>query len=237
VVAALALATVFAAAPSAAPSDAHVPFAASVEEAKAHLLMARELYAAGDAREAALHASHPVQEIGGRITGPVTCADAALGGRVRDALKTPRRDVDARIPRAGFERNLDATVALLDEAVARVVPAEVRGTLAYRTAVLRTVLVTCVKEYDEGEKNGRITQVVEYHDAYGLFRRSQALYRELAPALREASAQQAAVADERFASVARAFPGLTPPAAPMSTAALKDAVTALVQALTLSARS
>lgn len=227
-VAALALATVLAA----ASSDAHIPFAASVEEAKAHLLVARELYAAGDAREAALHASHPVQEIGGRITGPITRGDAGLGGRVRDALKTPRRDVDARIARAAFERNLDATVALLDEAVARVVPPDVRGTLAYRTAVLRTLLVGLVKEYEEGEKNGRITQVVEYHDAYGFFRRSQALYRELAPALREASAQKATVADERFASVARALPGLTPPAAPMSAAALKDAIMALVQALT-----
>jgi hypothetical protein len=232
VVLALALAAVLAAAP-AAPGRDHVRFAASVEEAKSHLLMVRELYAAGDAGEAALHASHPVQEIGGRITGPVTRASAGLGGRVRDALKRARRDVDARIARAALERNLDATVAVLDEAVARVVPADVRSTLGYRTAVLRTLLVTLVKEYEEGEKNGRITQVVEYHDAYGLFRRSEALYQELAPALREASAQKAAEADERFAAVARALPGLTPPAVPVSTVALKATITALVHTLTL----
>lgn len=231
-VAALALATVLAAAPAPAASEAHVRFATSLEEVRAHLLVTRELYAAGNAGEAALHASHPVQEIGGRITGPVTRADAGLGARVRQALKAPRRDVDARVPRATFERNLDATLTVLDEAMARVVPADVRGGLGFRTAVLRTLLLALVKEYEEGEKDGRITQLVEYHDAYGFFRRSQALYRDLAPALREASPQSAARADEQFAAVARALPGLTPPATPASTAALRKIVTDLVQALT-----
>ena len=73
---------------------------------------------------------------------------------------------------------------------------------------------------------------MEYHDAYGFLRRSEALYRDLAPALREVSATRAAEAEERFAPLARALPGLTPPPAPVTAAALKDAVTKLVQALT-----
>ncbi len=232
-IAALVLASVVAAAPASAPADTHVRFAVSVEEAKAHLLVVRELYAAGDPREAALHASHPVQEIGARITGPITRADAALGARVKDALRAPRRDVDARVPRATLERTVDTTEASLDEALARVVPADVRATLAFRAAVLRMLLDAMVKEYDEGEKNGRITQLVEYHDAYGYFRRSQALYQEVAPGLKEASARSAALADERFAALARALPGLAPPATVVPTATIKETVAGLVQALTL----
>ena len=231
-VVAAATAGVLAAAPGTAATDAQVRFATSVEEAKAHLLVVRELYAAGQPGEAALHASHPVQEIGGRITGPVNRVDAALGGRVREALRAPRRDVDARVPRASLERTLDATVASLDEAVARVVPADVRDTPAFRTAVLRTLLKALVKEYEEGEKNGRITQLVEYHDAYGYLQRSLAVYQSIAPALRQASPGKAAVVEERFAILARALPGLAPPATVMSTAAVAETVTTLVQALT-----
>jgi hypothetical protein len=231
VIVALVLATLVAAAPQGTPTETHVRFTVSVEEAKAHLLVVRELYAAGNPGEAALHASHPVQEIGGRITGPITRADPALGARLKDALRAPRRDVDARVPRAALEHTVEATVAALDEAVARVVPADVRATLVFRTAVLRSLLNAMVKEYDEGEKNGRITQLVEYHDAYGYFRRSQALYQELAPALKEASPRQAALADERLATLARALPGLAPPATVVQTAAMKETVAGLVQAL------
>src|SRR5262249_144805 len=109
--------------------------------------------------------------------------------------------------------------------------AEVRDTPAFKMAVLRTLLKALVKEYDEGEKNGRITQLVEYHDAYGYLQRSLALYQSIAPALRQASPGKAAVAEERCAILARALPGLAPPPTVMPTAAVAETVTTLVQAL------
>jgi len=220
-----------AAAGPAAGSEAQVRFTAAVEQAKAHLLLCRELYGARQVREAALHASHPVQELGGKIFGPIKRADAALGERVQTALKQPRRDVDAKVPRADFERNLDATVALLDEAVARVVPAAVTGGLSFKLAVLREMFAGLEKEYGEAEKKGKITQIVEYHDAYAFSARIQALYRDLAPALRQASAPTPAVVEERLALLARGFPGLTPPTSPIPMATLHEHLVAIARAL------
>jgi len=149
--------------------------------------LSRYVLVAGDVGEAALHASHPVQEIGGRIFGPVKRVDAGLGERVQEALRRPRRDVDRKVKRADFERNLDATVALLDEAMTRVVPPGVVESLGFKMAVLREMLGGLEKEYDEAYKNGWITQIVEYHDAYAFFVRIRALYLGLAPALGQTS--------------------------------------------------
>ena len=224
------LVVVFAVAAPATP-QAHARFVGAVEQAKAHLLVCGELYAGGQAREAALHASHPVQEIGGRIYAPVKRVDATLGERVQAALKRPRRDVDAKTAPAELQRTLDATVALLDEAVARVVPSALAGTAGFKAAVLREMLTGLEKEYDEAYKEGAITQLVEYHDAYGFFARGRSLYRDLAPALRQVSASSAAIAEQRMAVLARAFPGLTPPASPMSLATLREHLAALSRAL------
>lgn len=227
---ALVLAALAVAGPS-TPLDPHVRFAAAVEQAKAHLAVCRELYAAGETGEAALHASHPVQEIGGRIFGPVKGVDPALGQRVQEALRQPRRDVDKKVRGAALERTLDATSALLDEAVQRVVPPAVERSLAFKLAVVREMLAGLEKEYDEAYKGGWITQMVEYHDAYAFFLRIQTLYRALAPALVEASASTVPVVDERLATLARGFPGLTPPTPPMTMDALRTHVAAISRAL------
>jgi len=227
---ALVLAALAVAGPS-TPLDPHVRFAAAVEQAKAHLAVCRELYVAGEVGEAALHASHPVQEIGGRIFGPVKRVDAGLGERVQEALRRPRRDVDRKVKRADFERNLDATVALLDEAMTRVVPPGVVESLGFKMAVLREMLGGLEKEYDEAYKNGWITQIVEYHDAYAFFVRIRALYLGLAPALGQTSPSTPPVVDEHLAALARAFPGITPPAAPITMASLRSHVAAISSAL------
>ena len=228
---ALVLAAALAVAGPSTPLDGHARFAAAVEQAKAHLAVCRELYAAGETGEAALHASHPVQEIGGRIFGPVKRVDAALGERVQEALKQPRRDIDRKVKAAGLERTLDATVALLDESVRRVVPPAVERSLAFKMAVVREMLTGLEKEYDEAYKSGWITQMVEYHDAYAFFLRIQTLYRALAPALVDASSSTVTVVDERMAALARAFPGLTPPTPPMTMDTLRTHLAAVSKAL------
>ena len=60
-----------AAPPLAHGEDALAAFAANIEKCKAHLAVSAELYAKGD-RAAALHASHPIQEIGNKVIGPAS---------------------------------------------------------------------------------------------------------------------------------------------------------------------
>lgn len=232
-IAVIVLAAVAFAAPAAPHSKDDTRFAAAVEQAKAHLVVCRELYAGGKAGEAALHASHPVQEIGERILGPARRADAALGERVQAALKRARLDVDAKVAPAKLERGIEDTFELLDRAITQVVTGPVTRSFAFKVSVLREMLAGIGKEYDEAYKNGKITQLVEYHDAYGFFVRSRALYRGLVFELRQASAGAASEADVRFTTLERALPGLTPPTSPMSMASLKDTLASITSAISV----
>jgi hypothetical protein len=86
-------------------------------------------------------------------------------------------------------------------------------------------------EYDEAYKAGKITQMVEYQDAYAFFKRAQAAHRDLTPALRTKNPAMAGELDGQFAALAKALPGLTPPASPIPAAHMQAMVAAMVKSL------
>lgn len=198
------LAIVAPAAVNAQASVADVRFVVSVEQARAHLLASRELFNAGQASQAAL---------------------------LQAALKVPRREIDAKAPRERVEKGFDEAGARLTEAVARVVPESTASSLTFRSRVLGELLRGVETEYDEAYKGGRITQQVEYQDAWAFFQRARALHRELAEPLRAAAPEAAKLVEERLAILGRNFSALAPPASPMPIAALREHVEALTRAL------
>lgn len=199
-------------------------FVANVEEAKAHLLISRELYAAGQTAKAALHSSHPVQELGNLVIGPIRKVDPPRAEGVRALLKKPRAAIDAGVRPTAYAALVAEVSASLDEAVERTVPAELRSDRRFRARVIALLLRALVEEYDEAWKTGRIVQAVEYHDAWGFFQRAYALYREIAPGL-----PGSAGAD--FAALARGFPGVSPPPAPLPPDRVKELVARLTASL------
>jgi hypothetical protein len=210
--------------------DALVAFAANIEKCKAHLAVSAELYAKGD-RAAALHASHPIQEIGNKVIGPASKVSPELGDRVRAALRRPSADLAGRVSPSQYDRVVREAVATLDEAVERVVPKERRASLSFRGRILTDLLLGMASEYDEAYKAGAITQAVEYQDAYAFFKRAQAAHRDLAPALRAKDSALAADLDRQFAALARALPGLTPPTPPMPADRMQATVGPLAKSL------
>jgi hypothetical protein len=211
--------------------DAQVAFAANIEKCKAHLAVSAELYATGD-RAAALHASHPIQEIGNKVIGPASKVSAELGDKVRAALRRPSADLTGTTSPSQYDRVVREAAATLEEAVERVVPKERRASLAFRARVLADLLLGMATEYEEAYKAGKITQVVEYQDAYAFFMRAQAGHRDLAPALRAKNPALAAELGRQFAALARALPGLTPPASPMPADRMQATVATLAKSLT-----
>lgn len=211
--------------------DPQVAFAANVEKCKAHLAVSAELYAKGD-RTAALHASHPIQEIGNKVIGPASTLSAELGDKVRAALRRPSAALKGTTSPSQYTRVVREAAATLDEAVERVVPKERRASLTFGARVLTDLLLGMVTEYDEAYKAGKITQVVEYQDAYAFFKRAQAGHRDLARALRAKNPALAAELDGHFAALARALPGLAPPASPMPADRMQATVAALAKSLT-----
>ena len=197
--------------------DDQARFVADVEQAKAHLLISQELYAAGQAPKAALHASHPVQELGNRVIGPIKNVNGALGERVRALLKKPREAVDGHVARPQYEALVTEVSGALDDAVNQVVLKDVRASVAFQAKVIGRLLDAVVEEYDEAWKSGKIAQIIEYQDAYGFFRRAHALYRTIASRLPRSS-------DADFAALASGFPGVSPPAAPLPLGRVKALV-------------
>ena len=210
--------------------DPLVVFAANVEKCKAHLAVSAELHAKGE-RAAALHASHPIQEIGNKVIGPAARASPELGDQVRAALRRPSAELAGRTTPAQYERVVRETAATLDESVRRVVPERRRSSLAFRARVLADLLTGMATEYDEAYKSGRITQMVEYQDAYGFFNRAQAVYKGLAPALRGKNAELSRELETQLAALAKVLPGLAPPASPMPADRMQATAAMLAKAL------
>jgi hypothetical protein len=227
----LALGLLLPAAAVLAQEDGEVAFTANIEKCKAHLAVSAELYTKGD-RAAALHASHPIQEIGNKVIGPASKVSAELGDKVRSALRAPSADLKGTTSPSQYARVVSEAAASLDQAVERVVPKERRASLTFRARVLADLLLGLVTEYKEAYNAGKITQVVEYQDAYAFFKRAQAGHRDLAPALRAKNPALAAELDGQFAALARVLPGLTPPPTPVPADRIQATVAALVKSLT-----
>jgi len=221
----LLLATVLAlTAPAAAqPALDPVRFATEAEKVRAHLTVSEELYVVGQSRSAALHAAHPVHEIGNRIIGPLRRTDPAQADRLRAALREPGRALDGKVPPARYAQTVGAVLRTLDDAVTHVLGAAPLMAPGLRVRVLAALLEHLADEYDDSIKAGKIVQPVEYQDAYALFRRVRALYDTL-PA-------EARRADADIAALAKALPGITPPAPPMPAATLRKTAQRIAAAL------
>jgi hypothetical protein len=221
----------FAASATAQAPDSLVVFAVAVEESKGHLVVSRELYAGGDRGRAALHAAHPVQEIGNRLIAPVKRVDSALAERLRVALKAPGGDIEQRVSASRYSDTVATTFSVLDSALERVIPAPQRTDLGFQTRVLATLIRALVEEYEEGVKDGRVTQVVEYQDAYGFFRRAQELSRTVDRAARAKNAAAAQRLQDEMAALARTFSVVSGPGLPLTVQQLKEHADSIVIAL------
>ena len=210
----------------AAPATAQPPadvvrFAIDAEKARGHLLVSEQLAMLGSGRGAALHAAHPVQELGNRLYGPVRRVDPARADALREALRRPGRSLEAKEPPARYAAIVASVAKTLDEAITLVAGAETRASVSFRSRVIAGLLAEIAEEYEDAIKNGRVTQPVEYQDAYGFSQRVKSLYESL-PA-------EARTADADIASLSKALPSREAPKAPLAPKELK-ALTARITA-------
>lgn len=209
----------------------HARWAADIEQARGHLLASREAYRRGQHIRAGVHASHPIQELGYRLWRPVRAVDPDLGARVQAALKEPGWAVQARLPVQEYDALVERTDALLDRAVARVVPEAVRSDPRFTAQVMEALLTAIDEEYAEAVAGGRVVLEIEYQDAWGFFQRLRVLWPSLRGRLTGPQAAAVATADGRIAFLERAFPGIDAPAAPVPVERVKPALDAVAAAL------
>ncbi len=232
---AAALLVVIAAAPARAQTstpDPNAAFLADVEKVKAHFLVSQELYAAGQAGPAGVHAAHPVHEIGERVVRPIRqAAGPEAAERARTLLKQPGRTLSSKPLASAYRDAVTQASAGLDDLGNRVVPAPTRDSVPFRARVIALVLDGFVDEYDEAIKGGKITQPIEYGDAWAFLQRATARYREIAERVTARAPATARAIEADFAALARGFPGITPPTTPLSLDEAKTLTKRLREAL------
>jgi hypothetical protein len=216
---------------AAAEVDDALKYVDAVEQAKGHLLASRQAYRLSRKARAGVHAAHPNQELGFRLWRPLTKIDPDLGSRVQAGLKEPGKAVTAGVPVRDYDAVVDRTMKLLDEAVARAVPASIRDDTRFRAQVLSKLLSAMVGEYGEGIAKGQVVNEVEYQDAWGFFQRAGGLWSALREPLRRTAAPDVAIVDEQMALLGRAMPDVTAPKTVVPTERVKEAVGVITGAL------
>jgi hypothetical protein len=231
-VAAAGLGLLIAAAPPVAlGANEHTEYVGWVEQAKGHLTASRETYRKGQRVRADVHASHPIQELGYRLWRPVTLVDAELARQVETAVRQVGTAADGKTASRDYDALVGRALELLDRAVARVVPAPVRDDPGFQAAVLNTILDSVVEEYDEAVAQGKVVLEIEYQDAWSFLQRARARWPALRERIARASPDVVTAVDARLGELARAMPGIAPPAAPVPADRVKAAVQAIADAL------
>jgi high-affinity iron transporter len=187
-----------------------IALGASVEQARGHLLAARDNARAGRWDLAAVHAAHPAETmpaIDSAVTKRDPQADAALRKGTREIVQAAQtKDL------VGLETliaNVDARFAH----VAGIVMGEQRANeLAYRASVVATLVENVATEYGEAVEGGALRHEVEYQDGYVFLEQALAIWGEIDPSVARASADGDAAISAALARLRSAIPSLSAPA-------------------------
>jgi hypothetical protein len=206
-------------------------YVAAIEQAKGHLFASREVYRRGERIRTGVHASHPIQELGYRLWRPVTKVDKELGTRLQAALKDPGRAVEGRAASGDYDKIVERTIALMDRAVTRAVPAERQADPRFQAQVIQALLVATDEEYSEAIAEGRVVLEIEYQDAWGFFHRLRERWGVLRKTLGPSRADLTSAVDEQMTLLAKAFPGIDTPVRPLAVERVAGALNAIAKAL------
>ena len=190
--------------------DPHVRFLIAVEMTKGHFLASKATYEMGNRTRAALHAAHPTHELGVKVYGAPAKVSAELGEQVRNAMRLPGQAVERNVSPKEYEQTVERAFAMLDDAVQRVVPANLRSSPRFLFLVFGEVLWEVAEEYKRAYSGGTITQEAEYQDAVGFYRRARALYGTIAPLL----PKPMPVVERGLDAIGPMVSSFTPPASP-----------------------
>jgi hypothetical protein len=131
--------------------------------------------------------------------------DDALLAYVRGALNRATPTATRQLRAA-----VEAALLSAEEAI----PAAVRTSPGFVAQLLGATLAVVVEEYGEAFEDGRLANVVEYQDAFGMLRVAARLLQDQQERLLPAGAEAVPVLRGILASLAAAFPDIEPPAVP-----------------------
>ena len=167
-----------------ADEEAQLEFADALEETLGHFWAISLNLDDGNAELVEVHSLHPVEELYLTMKPQLQEADPAFDDRFREALVALKdRTNPATSTRAQADAALGGLTALVEEARALVVDADLIDDPVFRLKLMKTLLETSIAEYNEGVTDGEVTLLAEFQDGSAFVWRSQQILNEIGPNL------------------------------------------------------
>jgi hypothetical protein len=188
-----------------------VGFGEALAQIRGHHLVSLELYEAGDAKGAAVHAGHPIDEILDSVRSELEEHDPAVGEELAGALEAGADAIAQGKPAAEVAAAFDDAAAATNEALSAVVGDQSDET-SYRGSVITALLATSAHEYEEAIGTNKVRLLAEFQDGYAFVEEARRLYEEIASEVEAASTEEAEEIEEAFETLETALPSPKPPA-------------------------
>lgn len=188
-----------------------IDFGEALAQVRGHHLVSLELYEAGDEEGAAVHASHPVQEILASVQSEVDEHDPDLGAELATSLEAGLSAVMDGRPYEEVAAAFEETATLTQDALAAVVGDE-SGESSFKGSVISALLSTAAHEYEEAVAPNGIRLLAEYQDGYAFVSEARRLYERVASDVEAASMEEAEEIEGAFKALGAALPSPKPPA-------------------------
>jgi len=191
---------------------------------KGHLLVAQELLAQNQPKQAEPHIGHPVEEIYVDVEEQLNERNVkefktALIG-LQDLVKSNPKD-------AKVKTNFAASVQAVDGAIAALPDTE-RTNPGFVLQTINGLLDAANTEYTAAIANGKIAAVIEYQDSRGFVIYANELYKGISPQVAKDNPEADKAIKEAMTELVKTWPGAIAPTTPVKT---PEEVTKLVKAI------
>ncbi|MDQ3985515.1 MAG: hypothetical protein M3280_03350 [Actinomycetota bacterium] len=194
----------------AAAGDAEaIGFGEALAQIRGHHLVSLELYEAGDDKGAAVHASHPIDEILDSVRSELEEHDPEVAEELAAALEDAANAVSEGKPVEEVASAYEEAAGATERALAAVVGEE---TPSYKGSVIAALLATAAHEYEEAVGADGVRLLAEFQDGYAFVQEAHRLYEEIASDVEAVSTEEAEEIDEAFGALEEALPAPKPPA-------------------------
>jgi hypothetical protein len=188
-----------------------IGFGEALAQIRGHHLVSLELYEAGDTEGAAVHASHPVDEILASVQGELDEHEPRIGDELSAALDKGLTAITEGRPADEVAAAYEKAATLTQDALTAVV-GDQAGDPSYKGSVISSLLSTAAHEYEEAVGADSVRLLAEYQDGYAFVQEGRRLYDEIASDVESASMEEAEEIVEAFESLETALPSPEPPA-------------------------
>jgi hypothetical protein len=191
---------------------------------KGHLLVAQELLAQNQPKQAEPHIGHPVEEI-------YVDVEEQLNERKVKEFKTALvslQDLVKSNPKdAKVKTNFTASVQAVDGAIAAL-PDKERTNPGFVLQTINGLLDAANSEYGAAIANNKIAAVIEYQDSRGFVIYANELYQGISPQVAKGNPEADKTIKEAMTELVKTWPSAIAPTAPVKT---PDEVTKLVKSI------